>query len=229
MITYDPAEYSRWLKNLYNEIGKASNTFIEWRADLDMSTHNGETLNAPIDCTGGDGGMSKTSWKDCGVPRSSGRYPWDSRVVPAIKKVIFNGPATIVYWADESRTVVKKGPNEPYFDPEKGLAMAIAKKALGNLGNYYNYMRPWLPRELNIPDEPEDVSAVNNEEDIKRCIHAYEHARQIFGEEVLSKGLVINSNFRDDELYKKYFLEYVGRNKKRQYVYKTMSQTMFTK
>lgn len=33
------------------------------------------------------------------------------------------------------------------FDPEKGLAMAIAKKALGNKGNYYNEFKKWLPKE----------------------------------------------------------------------------------
>lgn len=54
-----------------------------------------------------------------------------------IKKVIFNNPATIVFWEDNTKTVVQCGPLDN-FDPEKGLAMAIAKKALGNKGNYYN-------------------------------------------------------------------------------------------
>lgn len=54
-----------------------------------------------------------------------------------IKKVIFNKPATIVFWEDDTKTVVQCGLLDS-FDPEKGLAMAIAKKALGNKGNYYN-------------------------------------------------------------------------------------------
>lgn len=33
------------------------------------------------------------------------------------------------------------------FDPEKGLAMAIAKKALGNKGSYYDEFKKWLPKE----------------------------------------------------------------------------------
>lgn len=67
------------------------------------------------------------------------------RVYPrlAIKKVIFNAPATIVFWDDGTKTVVKCE-NEEY-DPEKGLAMAVAKKALGNQGNYYNQFKKWLP------------------------------------------------------------------------------------
>lgn len=52
-----------------------------------------------------------------------------------IKKVIFNDPATIILWTDGSKTVVKVGPNETY-DPEKGMAMCICKKVLGNKGNF---------------------------------------------------------------------------------------------
>lgn len=62
-----------------------------------------------------------------------------------IKKVIFNSPATIVFWSDGSKTVVKAHLDD--YDPEKGLAMAIAKKALGNEGNYYNVFKKWLPNE----------------------------------------------------------------------------------
>ena len=53
-----------------------------------------------------------------------------------IMKVTFNYPATIVEWDDGTKTVVKARDDEP-FDHEKGLAMAIAKKALGNNNNYY--------------------------------------------------------------------------------------------
>lgn len=62
-----------------------------------------------------------------------------------IVKVIFNDPATIVLWGDGTKTVVK-AKNEP-FDPEKGLAMAIAKKHFGNTGCYYEVFKRWLPKE----------------------------------------------------------------------------------
>lgn len=71
----------------------------------------------------------------------------------AINNVIFNDPATIVLWSDGSKTVVKAN-GEP-FDPEKGLAMAIAKKALGNEGNYYDIFREWLPKEEKVNNEQE--------------------------------------------------------------------------
>lgn len=59
-----------------------------------------------------------------------------------IKKVHFNDPATIVFWSDDTKTVVK-ATNEA-FDKEKGLAMAITKKFFGNQGNYYNQIKKWL-------------------------------------------------------------------------------------
>ena len=62
-----------------------------------------------------------------------------------IKKVVFSNPATIVFWSDGSKTVVKSYLDD--YDPEKGLAMAIAKKALGNKGNYYNVFKKWLPKD----------------------------------------------------------------------------------
>lgn len=47
-----------------------------------------------------------------------------------IREVIFNDPATIVFWLDGTKTIVKKADDEPW-DPEKGLAMAIIKKYFG--------------------------------------------------------------------------------------------------
>ena len=60
-----------------------------------------------------------------------------------ILRVVFNGPATIVFWSDKTKTVVKCGKRDK-FDPEKGLAMAIVKKMFGNKGNYYNIIKKSL-------------------------------------------------------------------------------------
>ena len=72
-----------------------------------------------------------------------------STAYPDIKKVIFNNPATIVYWMDGTKTVIKVGEGE-IFDKEKGLAMAISKKFFGNKGNYYNQFKKWLPKDDGI-------------------------------------------------------------------------------
>ena len=60
-----------------------------------------------------------------------------------IEKVIFNDPATIVYWKDGTKTVVKCQ-NDDKFDKEKGLAMAIVKKLFGNKGNYNKVFKKYI-------------------------------------------------------------------------------------
>lgn len=65
--------------------------------------------------------------------------------VIVIEKVIFNDPATIILWSDGSKTVVKA--DGEAYDPEKGMAMAICKKILGNKGSYYDVFKKWLPKE----------------------------------------------------------------------------------
>ena len=63
-----------------------------------------------------------------------------------IKDVIFSDPATVVFWNDNTKTVVKTRGGEKY-DKEKGLAMAIVKKITGNTGNYYNIFKEWCGDE----------------------------------------------------------------------------------
>lgn len=52
-------------------------------------------------------------------------------VLPTIKQIIVNPPATIIIWGDDSKTV-SKTTDEAYFDPEVGVAMCIAKKYFGS-------------------------------------------------------------------------------------------------
>ena len=59
-----------------------------------------------------------------------------------IKDVIFNNPATIVFWTDGTKTVVKAENEE--FDPEKGLAMAISKRAFGGKYDYYDTFKKYV-------------------------------------------------------------------------------------
>lgn len=74
--------------------------------------------------------------------------------LPEIKKVVFNNPATIILWNDGTKTVVKAH-NEEY-DHEKGFAIAIAKKALGNKGNYYETIKKWVGKNKLFPDDNSD-------------------------------------------------------------------------
>ncbi len=69
---------------------------------------------------------------------------WGER--PEISNVYFNDPVTVVLWKDGTKTLVK-AIDEP-FDKEKGLAMAIAKKSMGNKGNYFNEIKKWTEDEV---------------------------------------------------------------------------------
>ena len=78
-----------------------------------------------------------------------------------IKNVIFAPPATIVYWSDGSKTVVKCSEKD-VFDPEKGLAMAIAKRCGGNKGSYYKEIQSWVEKSgKKYPGKPTAGKAVD--------------------------------------------------------------------
>lgn len=66
-------------------------------------------------------------------------------VVPEIERVIFNGPATIVFWSDNTKTIVKCMEGEE-FDEEKGIAMAFVKKLYGT--GYMNKIRRHISWKL---------------------------------------------------------------------------------
>ena len=75
----------------------------------------------------------------------SNRQTPKQKAMNSITNVIFNNPATIVFWSDGTKTVVKCDERDE-FDPEKGLAMAICKKYFG--GGFYNdIFKKWIPEE----------------------------------------------------------------------------------
>lgn len=81
---------------------------------------------------------------------------------PEIERVHFSGPCTVVIWKDGSKTIVRCRGNDQ-FDPEKGLAMAIAKKALGNKGRYYDIFKKYLPKPTNLVESIDDTNELPND------------------------------------------------------------------
>lgn len=82
-----------------------------------------------------------------------------------IRRVIFNDPATIVMWSDGTKTVVKCQEGD-IFDPEKGLAMAISKKAFGNTGSYCDEIKKWTenyeyPKAKTIDNLKDSFAKIN--------------------------------------------------------------------
>lgn len=85
--------------------------------------------------------------------------------MPAIKKVHFSGNVTVVIFEDDSKVIVKCQDGET-FDPEKGLAMAIAKRALGTNksgSNYYDIFKKWLPKTKNDVTKKIEANALKEE------------------------------------------------------------------
>ena len=69
--------------------------------------------------------------------------------------MIFNGPATIVYWDDGSKTVVKCQPGDT-FSAETGLMAAMLKRFMGNDNTYNKVLNHWLGTvtpQLPAPDD----------------------------------------------------------------------------
>lgn len=71
-------------------------------------------------------------------------------VVPEIERVIFHGPATIIFWSDNTKTIVKCMDGEE-FDEEKGIAMAFMKKLYGT--GYMRKIRRHIPVRLSAEEK----------------------------------------------------------------------------
>lgn len=75
----------------------------------------------------------------------------------APKEVIFSPPATIVYWQDGSRTVVKCS-EEDEFSEEMGFVLCFMKKWFGNTGKFNDYINDALSgAKRYYPDLSSDV------------------------------------------------------------------------
>lgn len=103
-------------------------------------------------------------------PRCEGKKTASATNTAAIKDVIFAPPATIVYWSDGSKTVVKCSEKD-VFDPEKGLAMAIAKRCGGNKGSYYKEIQNWVEKSgKKYPGKPYTERSSVEDDALKKYI-----------------------------------------------------------
>ena len=76
--------------------------------------------------------------------------------MPAIENVMFKDPATIVFWDDGDKTVVKCQPGDT-FSAEAGLTAAMLKKYMGNDNTFNKVINEWLARAsyASVPALPE--------------------------------------------------------------------------
>lgn len=149
-----------------------------------------------------------------------------SRMVPKIKDVKFNNPATIVWWVDGTKTVVtcmdnvarvmvkdkdgndvvvrKPRPANTY-DKYIGLAMCITKKALGNKSNFNTEISKWIrydeKRIKKFIDETEAAERAKMkrlEEEAKRHQDKLERKRQLAKLSALANTLCDQVKTNDD-------------------------------
>jgi hypothetical protein len=99
--------------------------------------------------------------------------------IPEIKNVYFNDPVTVVMWEDGTKTVVKCQEGDVYSE-EVGMALCIAKKSLGNMPNFNNVFKKWIPDkqvvrvpeyELSTLNEVEQSLAKNVMKKFKEALH----------------------------------------------------------
>lgn len=72
-----------------------------------------------------------------------------------VRDVIFNPPATIVFWEDGMKTVVKCSKDDAY-DPERGLELAFLKRVLGSGSALRKLIRDWVEPEKELHKKPKD-------------------------------------------------------------------------
>lgn len=65
----------------------------------------------------------------------------EDRLNFGLKRVVFNNPATIAFWEDGTKTVVKCCEGDQY-NKETGLAMCMLKKLMGE-SEYKKFFRRW--------------------------------------------------------------------------------------
>ena len=80
------------------------------------------------------------------IPKKYELYtvPKKYELYTGIKKVIFNGPATIVIWLDGTKTVVKCAEGDGY-SKFSGLAIAICKRMYGE--DFKKIFNHFIPKE----------------------------------------------------------------------------------
>lgn len=110
--------------------------------------------------------MRYMHWADRVMEEAAKKKEETTMTAASIKNVIFNPPATIVFWTDGSKTVVKCNAKDE-FDPEKGLAMAIAKRCANNSDDFYKEIKKWV--EKSGYKQVDDVKVLAKE--IKRVYY----------------------------------------------------------
>lgn len=110
--------------------------------------------------------MRYMHWVDRVMEEAAKKKEETTMTAASIKNVIFNPRQRSCSGHDGSKTVVKCNAKEE-FDPEKGMAMAIAKRCANNSDDFYKEIKKWV--EKSGYKQVDDVKALVKE--IKRVYY----------------------------------------------------------
>lgn len=176
--------------------------------DIEEATRGGFYINdgrPPITIIGREASYSMNSENDKYL--TSILDSWRSSLQPDLKpkKVIFNDPATIVIWADNSETMVKCQKNE-VFDREKGLALCFMKKAMGNKGKFNDAIKKAI--------SDHDATMYNKE--LKRIKKLLAECISSYKERIIEDNNLDDSKYEDDRWIIEFTHIHTKKNKKTQ-------------
>lgn len=91
--------------------------------------------------------------KTLAIPVNTPRSRKAPRMADLVKNIIFNGPATIVFWKDGTKTMVKCDEKD-ISDKSKAIALCFMKKMFGNTSEFNTVLRTYVPEAYIEPVEP---------------------------------------------------------------------------
>lgn len=91
--------------------------------------------------------------------------------LPNIKNVYFNKPVTVVLWDDGTKTIVRCQDGDTY-SRETGLALCVAKKAMGNKSNFNDIFHKWIPEGKKEKPKEKKYNADDWNVACRTCAHS---------------------------------------------------------
>ena len=73
-----------------------------------------------------------------------------------ITRILFNDPATIVFWSDGTKTVSKCRAPDTY-NPESGVVLCCLKKVVGS-GEVTKLLKDWVPSEELVANKMVNIN-----------------------------------------------------------------------
>lgn len=120
-------------------------------------------------------------------------------IIPKPAQVIFNPPATIVYWEDGDKTVVRC--DNDVFSEEFGYAMACMRKAYGSRANFKaQFKNAFRPQQKN-PKKNKDKDQKKTSDALPSANHTVigldQMIKQLAGDD--SMGVCVGYRVKEDE------------------------------